>query len=838
MHISRFFKGVIVLALCSTFCACGAADTRPSSIAQGDNTVLRADPGQAQWLEKQSMLNASVELAKVVSASSISWQLSPVGEAHQELFKHANTWLSVNPTTLITPGDQSAFAHLRSSSIWRALQQNNIRGLYIAPAFSSGSVWSGSYYVMDDYDDPVSFSFSDAAGSDKEYFSLLQEANRNKAILGVQLVPSATGIGPDFFLAARNMRNYPGIYCMVEVPESLWDQLPAAKSEWDVQVIEPDQVLALGNSGLFAPVFTQEAQLNLPGGWAATGEVRGIDGQLRRFAYRYYNNPHRAVLNWSDPSAAGRRVVSGSIVRSVGELGAAFVGTSFLPLSGLMPYEQPVPGQTAFEPGLSASSDVGQEVRRYGGWSWNKDRMPLPMLQAYLNQRVDFVNDSIISTGAGHALVTGQASLLRVSLDRAQELDIDFSRLVHCMPGSDGLFYKNGLPESRAAFSELINYPGVSNILKDGTLQATGAALAAISLGFGPEQDIDENAKQKIQKGHEAMAFFMAAQPGLFMVPAHDVMGALPAGWIPKEVYSQATDSNQTQGGVSLLGERKRILISGKGVVATPTLYQGIDIQASLDGSFLNHVGKLAAMRDRTDVGAGKYLGRGKTQGSGIVIVFTELPGNKGVLIAATNFNKNAANESVRLADIPASKSLPGGKLVDPFSGKNIGSANGSVNISVPGWGTKAVVVQPRGSSPLNEVGLDEAAINGKNRPEQPGSDKAAGQGEERQPDVFTWDDAGENWDQLVDAEAVPGTGDEAAESPEGAEAVASSAAEAASEETVRPAPSAEQRNSTSEERSVIETAPEKPDAVTHGNNDQYDWEPFPEDHEAVEDDK
>ena len=79
MHIPRFFKAVIVTLLCAPFLACSMTGTKPeSAFGPDDSAVMRADPGQAQWLEKQSMLNHSMELAKVVSASSISWQLSPV----------------------------------------------------------------------------------------------------------------------------------------------------------------------------------------------------------------------------------------------------------------------------------------------------------------------------------------------------------------------------------------------------------------------------------------------------------------------------------------------------------------------------------------------------------------------------------------------------------------------------------------------------------------------------------------------------------------------------------------------------------------------------------------
>ncbi|MBQ4133274.1 MAG: hypothetical protein IJD04_06030 [Desulfovibrionaceae bacterium] len=709
-NLSKYlFSAVLpLLLLAAVSSGCGLADTRPRA-NPGDYKpeVLRADPGQAQWLEKQSMLYNSTELARVVSGSSIPWQLSPVNQGHSELFRHANVWLHVNPTTLVTQGRQSAFALLSRPVVWQALSKNNIRGLYVAPAFSSGAVWSGSYYMMDDYDDPVSYQFSEAAGTDKEYFALLDAANANQAILGLHLIPSATGIGPDFFLAARNMRHYPGLYCLVEVPENMWELLPEAKSEWDVQEITPEAAAQLGAAGLFAPTFTQEAQLGLPGGWAATGKVRGLDGQMRRFAYRYYESPRRAALNWGDPSAAGRRIVSGSIVRGVGELGAALVSVSFEPLYGLMPHAEPVAADAALEPGLGAASDVGQEVRRYGGWSWNRGDLSLPWLKAFLTRKQDFADDVLLTTGSGHALITGNAALLRIILDRTAAEGIELARMVHSLPGEDGLLYHNGFYEAREAYAELLDYPGVSNLLHKKSLFASGAALAAIALGLKPEENISSSQKSKIQQGHEALAFFLAAQPGLLVIPAHDIMGALPPGWIPDEVYSQEGEPGQPQsGGVSLLGERRRIQISERGVVALPTLYPGLDIQSETQNSFLNRLGQLAAMRDRTGVAGGRYLGRIKTSGRGAVILVTELPDNRGILLAATNFNRSRSSESVQLKEIPQAGSLKGAKLLDPFSGKMLGRAEDAIGFDLPGWGVKAVVIQPGGSNPLKMPGL------------------------------------------------------------------------------------------------------------------------------------
>ena len=700
MLITRLYKLVTFIVILLFLYSC--ADRKPSHLEViDDKNLARADPGQAQWLEKQSMFYASGELAKVVSGSNISWLASPVAGTHQALFDHASVWLLVDPTALVSNGEQGAFSTLRSTAFWQAMQANNIRGLYLAPTMTSGSVWSGSYYIMDDMDDPVSFGFSDAAGSEKEYFSLLQTANAHQAILGSHIIPSATGIGPDFFLAARNLRQYPGLYCIVEVPENMWDKLPEAKSEWDVKALQAEQVNALSSAGLFPAQFEQES-MHLPGGWAATGEVRGLDGQLRRFTYRYYGSPRRAVLNFNDPSAAARRVISGSIVRGIGELGLAFAGTSFLPLTGLSPYDPSLQGKAALEPGLGAASDVGQEIRRYGGWSWNRDSLPISMLKEYMEQRIDFTRDSILSPGAEHALITGNATLLRASLDQMKTLNLDASRLVHSLPGHGGVNYNTDLPGARDAYTELLKYPGVSNLLKSGYLLASGAGIAAIAAGHSANDDLSEQEKANIQKGHQALAFFMAAQPGLFMVPAHDATGALPPGWLAKETFSNNVDDEKSlPSGVAILGEKRKSLMSSKGIMALPSLYPGIDVQSFDPKSFFVYLGKLSTLRDETGVAGGKYLGRVLASGKGVVILATELPNDQGILLAATNFSQKPSSETIRFSAIPGQdegKAIPRGKIIDAITGQSLGASEGSISISLNGWGTKAIWLQGKGA--------------------------------------------------------------------------------------------------------------------------------------------
>ena len=693
IYLSRFSALVTLIIL---FCLpAGCVDKEPSAFTQmPPANPARADPGQAQWLERQSLLLNSTELAKVVSGSNLSWMASPVSNAHKELFKHADLWLQVNPSTTVTSGQSSALAYLNYRPLWSALQENNIRGLYLSPLMSSGSSWTGSYDVFEDKDDPVAFKFSDPAGNDGEFFKLLQTANQHSAIIGSSILPATTGLGPDFFLAARNMRQYPGIYCMIEIPFEFWSDLPASQSEWDVQKLSQQQVASLSAKGLFAPAFEQEA-MGLPGGWAATGEVRGIDGQMRRFAYRYYQTPQRAVLNWNDPSAAARRIMSGSIVRTIGELGIALAGSSFLPMVGVFPKDSGLQGTAVLEPGLTAASDVGQEIRRYGGWSWSNDFLPPNLLQEFMRQRLDFISDSLLAPAAEHALLTGNTSLLRSRVDEYGP-KIDTSRLVHNLPGQTGVIYTF----NTEALTELLPYPGVSNILHDGVLSASGAGLAAIALGKSASDELNEVERKKIQNGQEALAFFMAAQPGLFVVPAEDAVGALPQGWLPKEVFSRGLDEGDGQkNGVSLIGERLKSAISSRGIVAAPTLYPGLDVQNHDPGSFLKFIGQLGNLRDKTGVAGGRLLERIKNSGSGVIVLATELPDQKGILLAATNFSQKPSSENVSLASLPGGSQS--GRIVDLFSGQSLSTENGRLAFNLEGWGVKAILIQPAGAQAI-----------------------------------------------------------------------------------------------------------------------------------------
>ena len=643
----------------------------------------RADPAQSQWLERQSMLYASTELLKVVSGSNLQWMAPVTDPTARNLFSHADAWLLISPYELVVEPGKRAFAGLSHPALWKILNQRGIHGMYINPALVSGEIWNnpGEEFTGSG-GDAVGFAFADIAGSEQDYMVLLDTANKNGGIIGINIIPTATGLGPDFILAGRNMRQYPGLYALVELPKDHWDILPPNVSEWQATPLTPGQIARLSQANFLPPHLLQD-DLGVPCGWAATGEVRGFDAQIRRFVYRYFYDPDMPVLNWTDPSSAARRIASASIIQTVGKWGSALTGTSLLPLAGLVPgtgYSH-----YSLEPALTAATDIGQEVRRYGGWSWQQDRLPLDMLAEFQTETTfDFVTDTVTSPGAEHALLTGDASYLKASIARALELGIDDSRLVHVLPGKDGVIYRP-LPRSSEGGSLLPPVPEIAApFIENKVLPLSGAGLAALALDITSSTDLKPEEVRKITQGHLALTFFLAMQPGLLMLPAQDLAGTVTPAWDAR--LAGAHREFASKNGVALLGAGRHVAISDAGIVQNPTLYAPLDAQNLAEDSFLAQVGDILALRKELNVANGKLYRLVSTDAPGVVAMLTTLPDGSD-LLTLVNFSQKAQSVPVKLEkNYSRAEEVKSGGIFSAFN-----TTSGVLTMKAGPWGYRAV---------------------------------------------------------------------------------------------------------------------------------------------------
>ena len=120
----------VVLAL--LLCACsqevmGPHGRKPMLLSgterpdRAPGSLLRADPGYIQWLERQSMLGNADDLAAEVSGSERLWGNSGSNDRLPLLLDAAPCWLEVNPHTL--RGKATAMQSLARSGTLEAFRR-------------------------------------------------------------------------------------------------------------------------------------------------------------------------------------------------------------------------------------------------------------------------------------------------------------------------------------------------------------------------------------------------------------------------------------------------------------------------------------------------------------------------------------------------------------------------------------------------------------------------------------------------------------------------------------------------------------------------------------------
>ncbi len=715
---------VLLLILCGfSLNACYPAHKKNDPAKDDHNPkfgpLSRADPGYIQYLEKLSMLGQSVDMARIVSGSNLSWR-SPASPPDPDgMLRLADAWISIHPYTLLVEGNKGAFSELSNPKLWSVMGTMGARGLYVAPTSTAGAVWAYDRKSTANGEDIIQYDFSDTAGKESEYRRMLTEANKHQSVVGLDMVPAATGLGPDFFLAARWHRDYAGVYCMVEIDKQFWSLLPEVESQWMGQALTSKELAGLYEKGILPMGLAQDSQITgADRGWAVTGLINGIDGNSRRWAYRYYYSPDRPVLNWEDPSATAKRILSGSAVREVGMLGGALLGLNLEPFQGLEA-GAPKSGYSG-EPAIAAANSIGREVRRYGGWTWLRDELPLTHIAEFAADGPDFIYDSALSPGTEHALLTGDATLLRYMIDELERLNIDFKHLVHASASQDGISYAlphlldasardevpgtisgNKAASLRAQIvSELKEHAGDDTDkvpVRNENLMTTSAGLALLALGVRDQEQITPELQAEATRGLLLMNFFKAMQPGVYMISGQDLVGALPLGW--KAMVDNLEDwdtAMTTRGAYGLLRTSGALMVTRQGVAKTKNLFGAVDEQIYAPRSFVSELGSILKARSRIGLPRATFLGRLQTRGPGSVAMLHQLPDGRGHMVIIANFSRSKVNESL---DLSGFKEAMGGlgKIENIMDNKNNPSQDGRhINVNLGPWEGMAILINDK----------------------------------------------------------------------------------------------------------------------------------------------
>lgn len=615
----------------------------------------RADPGYVQWLERQSMLGAAPLLAAQVSGTERIWSNSSHSKNRSLLLTSSPNWLEADPYTLGCSG--GALAALADAGLPQLLTRLGIGGLYVAPTGERGDIWQEAPRIGT-ADNVTALHFDRAVGGDEDLDRLRERLEAAGLQLGGELPPAATGLGPDFILQARHAPRFDGLYAMISVPRDLWNVLPGVPGEWDCLALRPDAVNALRARGLLPPTLLRDALTWAePGGWAATGEVRGTDGRIRRWVYRYADNPQRPVLLWQDPSGQARRILSAAIIRHTGLQGQALAGLRLEALLGLdVPSTGTDSGGTStadrLAPGYGALAASAREVHRYGGWAVQADALPPSLLAPVLGMGLDFSRDSLTAPAAEFALLSGNAGPLARQLRRAQEAGLDQSRLARGLHGWQGVDWRllRDLPDGDALAREAQRLSGLDGT--DFLLWTTPASLAARALGLDAGAARRPEHAAALRQAALALLSCRAGLPGPLFVSLQELTGALD---VPRTVSRELLPS---RGLVPLPGAR---LVNGS-LPAADLAFGPLDEQLAAQDSFLLAAARLLLARQAAGLARGRLVSV-QQPADGCLALCSSLP-EGGYWLTVVNFSRKERQCSVHL---PVS-----GSLLDIFSGRNL----------------------------------------------------------------------------------------------------------------------------------------------------------------------
>ena len=535
---SRLVPVLLLLALTLTGCARSLQGSRNADLPG------RTGPVYVQWMEEQSCLRKATDVTSVVSGSSLGWQH---GSRSSQLPEDARIWLHASAPLTAWSGKDSFLASLARNDVVSRLASLGVQGLFLSGLSDTGDEWQGRSPVFSLGEDETSLSFGRLSGTENDYQAFLAAFSRAGLLTGGMLLPAHTGMGPDFFLAARAVRDYPGLYAMTELPpaaasllspdplradspEFSGERLPASSPRTQISGICPlslQQIGTLAEAGMLPDALVQDRHplTDVPRGWAMTGPVAGVDGVQRRWLYRWYERPDRPVLHWDDPSGAARRILEASLIQQAGLRHQILIGASVGAWMGLDAASGGPDTESAATPGLQALSDLARNAHRYGAALLVRDAFALPELAALQSSGADFFFDSALSPALELSLLKQSAAPLRSSLRLALKLNVDQRKLWRSTP--DGTSFPEAdalLPLLPAAWKNML----LSKRDGSSELRINAPTLAAVLCGLEPGERPDSPAARSIRDIHLLQIAARAFLPGLLMLSGSDLDGGLP----------------------------------------------------------------------------------------------------------------------------------------------------------------------------------------------------------------------------------------------------------------------------------------------------------------------
>jgi trehalose synthase len=431
--------------------------------------------------------------------------------------------------------------------------------------------------------------------------------------------------------------------------------------------------------------------------WSATAPVMGPDGTERRWVYLHYFKDGQPSINWLDPTSAGMRLVMGDAMHALRDLGASALR---LDANGFLGVEKSAQGGApAWSEGHPLSDAANQliasMVRKVGGFTFQELNLAIDDIKNTAERGADLSYDFVNRPAYHHALATGDAEFLRLTLNTALQYGLQPISLVHALQNHDELTYElvhfaaahtdqifhfrdadvTGGELATVVRSELVERltgeAGPYNaIFTTNGIACTTVTMITASLGLTELSELNREAIEKVKRAHLLLAMFNALQPGVFALSGWDLCGMLTlnrsqvAGllahgdtrWIHRAAYD-------------LMGYRPDQESSSKLPRGT-SLYGSLPEQLRDGTSFVSRLRKVLAVRTRYGVATGTQVDIPPVSNNALLLM-VHLLATGHIQVTALNFSQTTIAETVTSEHLPS-----GGAVMDMFTGQRIATVD------------------------------------------------------------------------------------------------------------------------------------------------------------------
>lgn len=517
----RFFPCLsisLLACLCLLFSACQSTHSATHS---ADTSLPRADNRYIGWLEKESVFNTSPEKIKIVAGTQFAWNFSTAKHNKQNILAVSPVWLQANPFK-ISKQDQVPLKTFVNNS--KLLKDAQIHGLYFYPTKDASfeDIHNISSENQSKQYSPVSLILSKEIGTEKE----LAQLGAGQIYTAGNILPASLGIGADFLLALHGVREYPGLFMMVEVPKELWHSLPQAenKESFTPMALSDKELLPLKEAGIIPHGFYRDYFNDFPkSSFAVSNEVIGYDGVARRWLYRFVNTPYTAALNFYDPSFQTQRILAASIIEEIGLLKQGIVSVSVQDIWGQESMQNTITAKTVLSalsfphPALFTLESINRSVHGYGAWTFCRDNFAPEFIKLLQNAQTDFVADTLIMPALEQAYLQENNAPLLKAFQFLQSQKIEEQSLWH---GTHSSFFHS--PYAHASLTKFI--------MEKINISEQDCSMLKKMQDNPLLRENNQNLYQKFIHAKELQTAFLGFQsllPGLNIIELQDSIGVL-----------------------------------------------------------------------------------------------------------------------------------------------------------------------------------------------------------------------------------------------------------------------------------------------------------------------